>query len=136
MKRSRSRLPRRLESLNVFASEGLEAYDTLIERAHQRIHEINNTYHGQTISFEYGDEVVTARFVVAVEGEFPGTYMIVLQLPSSRVCNGPCFIHLDDERFGAIVVTGKNGTIGITAKAQPQNRILAVPFDADMICSA
>jgi hypothetical protein len=136
MKRSRSRMPRRLETLNVFAGESLEAYDTLIERAQKRIHEINDTYHGQTISFEYRDEVVTGKFITAIEGEFPGTYMIVLQIPSSRVCNGPCFVHMVDERFGAIVVTGKGGIVGITAKAWPQNRVLAVPFNADMICSA
>jgi hypothetical protein len=135
MKRSRSRLPRRTEGLSVFASESLEAYDTLIERAQKRIHEINDTYHCQTISFEYRDEIVTAKFVTAIEGQFPGTYMIVLQLPSSRVCNGPCFIHMNDERFGAIVVTGRNGVVGITAKALPENRILAVPFDADMLCA-
>jgi len=135
MKRLRSRMPRRMEGLNVFAGESLEAYDTLIERARKRIHEINDTYHGQTISFEYRDEIVTAKFIASIEGECPGTYMIVLQLPSSRVCNGPCFIHMHDERFGAIVVTGRNGIVGITAKALPENRVVAVPFDADMLCA-
>jgi hypothetical protein len=126
-----------MEGLSVFAGESLEAYDTLIERAQKHIHEINDTYRGRTISFEYRNEIVTGKFITAVEGQCPGTYMIVLQLPSSRVCNGPCFMHMVvDERFGAVVVTGKGGIVGITAKALPQNRVLAVPFDADMICSA
>jgi len=133
MKRLRSLVPRRLEGLSVFAGESLEAYDTLIGRAHERVHEINDTYQGQTISFEYRDEVVTGKFINAIEGAYPGTYMIVLQLPSSRVCNGPCFIHMNDERFGAIVVTDNQGRVGITAKALPQKRVLAVPFDADML---
>jgi len=135
IKRLRSRMPGRLEGLNVFAGESLEACDALIERAQKRIHEINDTYHGQTISFEYRDEVVTGKFITAIEATYPGTYMTVLQLPSSRVCNGPCFIHMNDERFGAIVVTDHHGHVGITAKALPENRVLAVPLDADVLCA-
>jgi hypothetical protein len=129
-------LPRRSNRLGVFAGETLEAYDTLIERARERIHEVNDTYHGQTISFEYRDEIVAGKFIAAIEGEYPGTYMIVLQIPSSRVCNGPCFVHMNDERFGAIVVADNHGRVGITAKALPQNRELGMSLDFDMPCSA
>jgi hypothetical protein len=129
-------LSRRTKGLGVFAGETLEAYDTLIERARERIHEINDTYHGQTISFEYRDEIVAGKFIAAIEGEYPGTYMIVLRTPSSRVCNGPCFVHMNDERFGAIVVADDHGHVGITAKALPEKRVLGIPLDFDMTCFA
>jgi hypothetical protein len=129
-------LPRRSNRLGVFDGETLEAYDTLIERVRERIHEVNDTYHGQTISFEYRDEIVTGKFIAAIEAEYPGTYMIVLQIPSSRVCNGPCFVHMNDERFGAIVVADNHGRVGITAKALPQNRALGISLDFDMPCFA
>jgi hypothetical protein len=136
MKRSRSPLPRRLNGLGVFAGETLEAYDTLIDRARERIHEVNDTYHGQTISFEYRNEIITGKFIAAIEGEYPGTYMIVLQVPSSRVCNGPCFVHMNDERFSAIVVADNHGRVGITAKALPKNRAPGISLDFDMPCFA
>ena len=132
-KRSQSRMPSRSNGLNVFAGDTLEAHDALIERAHERIHEVKDTYHGQTVSFEYRDEIVTAKFVDAVEGDYPGTYMIVLRLPSSRVCNGPCFVHMNDERFGAVVVSDGSGLVGITAKALAHRRPIAIPLDPDML---
>ena len=135
-KRLRSRVASRSDGLNVFAGDTLEAYDTLIERAHERIHEIKNTYRGQTISFEYRDELVTGKFIDAVEGNYPGTFMIVLRIPSSRVCNGPCFVHMNEERLGAIVVSDGQGFVGITLKALPEKRVLAVPLDYDTACLA
>ena len=62
--------------------------------------------------------------------------MIVLRLSSSRACNGPCFIHMNDERFGAIVVSDDQGYVGITLKALPEKRFLAVPLDYDIVCLA
>ncbi|HTS19952.1 MAG TPA: hypothetical protein VMP11_20420 [Verrucomicrobiae bacterium] len=126
----------RSKSLAVFAGDMIEPYDTLIRRAQERIHEIKDTYQGQTMSFEYLDEVVTGRFIDAVEGDYPGTYMIVLRVPSSRLFIGPCFVHMNDERFGGIIVSDDQGLAGITVKALPERRFLAIPLDADLACFA
>jgi hypothetical protein len=125
-----------LDGVNVFAGDTLEAYDTLIERAHERIQEIKDAYCGQTISFEYRDEVITGKFINAVTGNYPGTVMIVLRIPSSRGCNGPCFVHVNGERFGAIAVSDDQGFVGITVKALPERRFLSVPLDNDIACLA
>jgi len=43
--------------------------------------------------------------------------MVVLKIASSRICSGPCFLRLGCTRVGGIVVTGRDGIIGIAARA-------------------
>jgi len=117
MKRSRKN---RFNGLSVFAGDRPESYDALLERAEQKIDHIKEAYGGGGhISFEYDGEVIRGAFVDVVPGEFPGTFMIVLRIPSSRLCTGPCFLRLLDEHLGGIAVTANSGLVGITAKALP-----------------
>jgi hypothetical protein len=124
MKRSLKARSSHPNGLRIFAGpdDKLEGFDQVVERAHEEIEEIKQAYRNKTLSFDYNDEIVAGEFVTAIEGDFPGTYMIVLRVPSSRVFSGPCFVHLHGERIGGIVVTAKNGLVGITAKAIPQKR--------------
>ena len=126
MKRSRTTVPSRFNGLSIFAGERLQTCDELIQRTQEMIQGIKHTYHNKSLTFDYDNEEVRGKFVDAVEGDFPGTYMIVLKLASSRVCSGPCFVHLGDERIGAIVVTGKHGLVGITAKAVPHRKMATI----------
>ena len=120
MKRSRRKLPSRLKGLSVFAGGMPESYDALVQRAHERIDQLKESYRNGRLSFEYNGELIRGEFLDAVEGDFPGTFMIILRLRSSRICSGPCFVRLQDERIGGIVVTTKGGLVGITSKALPQ----------------
>jgi hypothetical protein len=129
MKRSRTKLPNRLNGLTVFAGEKPESYDTLVQRAHDRVKQLKESCQDWPLSFEYDGELVRGKFVDVVEGDFPGTFMIVLRIPSSRMCYGPCFLRLEDEHVNGIVVTGKGGLVGITAKALPQRQSVTVPSD-------
>jgi hypothetical protein len=126
MKQSRMTLPSRFNGLSIFASEDLETYDSLAQRAQDQIAEIKHAYHNKHLSFDYRDEVVRGKFVTALEGDFPGTYMVVLKIASSRICSGPCFLHLQGRRIGAIVVTGEHGLVGITAKAMPETKTVSL----------
>jgi hypothetical protein len=122
MKHSCRKLRNRLNGLTVFTGDEPESYDELMQRAQEKIQELKRTYQDRYLSFEYYDELVRGRFVDAVEGDFPGTFMIVLRIPSSRICSGPCFVHLQDGFASGIVVTGKGGLVGITARAFPQRQ--------------
>ena len=122
MKQSRMTLPSRFNGLSIFAGEDLETCDSLAQRAQNQIEEIKRAYHNKHLSFDYGGEVVRGKFVTALEGDFPGTYMVVLKIASSRICSGPCFMHLQGRRVAGIVVTGNHGLVGITAKAMPENK--------------
>ena len=129
MKRSHSKLPKRLKGLAIFAGEKPESYDDLLYRAHEKIRHLKESYRDQPVSFEYDGEMVRGKFVDAVEGDFPGTFMIVLRIASSRHCHGPCALRLADERIHGIVVTGKGGMVGITAKALPQRQTVGLSHD-------
>jgi hypothetical protein len=129
MKGSRTKLPNRLNGLTIFAGEKPESYDTLVQRAHDRVKRLKESCQDKHLSFEYHGELVRAKFVDAVEGDFPGTFMIVLRIASSRTCYGPCFVRLEDERITGIVVTSKSGLVGITAKALPRRQSITVPSD-------
>jgi hypothetical protein len=126
MKHSRTMLPNRLNKLSVFAGDAPESYDELVQRAQERIKQLKESCRNEHLCFEYDGEKIRGEFVDAVAGDFPGTFMIVLRIPSSRVCSGPCFAWLDDERIGGIVVTGKGGLVGITVKALPQRQTAAL----------
>jgi hypothetical protein len=127
MKRSRTKLPNRLNGLTIFAGEKPESYDSLVQRAQDRIKQLKESCQDKHLSFEYDGELVRGMFVNAVEGDFPGTFMVVLRIASSRICYGPCFLRLQDEHISGIVVTGKGGLVGITAKALPQRQTVKVP---------
>jgi len=129
MKRSRTKLPSRLDGLSIFAGAKPESYDAVVERAQERIRQIKETYGNQHLTFEYNNEVIRGEFVDAVEGDFPGTLMVVLRIRSSRICSGPCFLRLGDERVSGIVVTARGGIVGITSKALPQQREASVPHE-------
>jgi hypothetical protein len=129
MKGSIGKLSHRLDGLTVFAGDEPESYDELVQRAQERIRELKDTCQDNYLSFEYNDEWVRGRFVDAVEGNFPGTFMIVLRIPSSRICSGPCFVNLPDEVISGIVVTGKNGLVGITTKAFPRKKSATWHYD-------
>jgi hypothetical protein len=129
MKRSHTMLPNRLSKLSVFAGETPESCDDLVQRAQERIKQVKETCQNGHLSFEYDGELVRGEFVDAVQGDFPGTFMIVLRIPSSRLCSGPCFARLEDERIGGIVVTGKGGLVGITVKAFPQRQTVSLDHE-------
>ena len=129
MKRSRTKLPNRLKGLTIFAGEKPESYDDLTQRAQNRIKQFKESYRDKHLSLEYDGEPVRGKFVNAVEGDFPGTFMIVLRITSSRMCYGPCSVRLEDERINGIVVTGKSGLVGVTAKALLQRQSVTVPSD-------
>ena len=122
MKCSRTKSRKRLKGLTIFAGEKPESYDDLKHRAEEKIRHLKESCREEHLVFEYNGELVRGRFIDAVEGDFPGTFMTVLRLASSRICHGPCVVRLEGERINGIVVTGKGGMVGITAKALPQRR--------------
>lgn len=102
------------------AGESVEVREHLRHRALEEIEDIKLAYAERRVTFEYRGETIRGTFVDAIEGEFPGTYTLVLRIPSSRICQGPCFIHdLHGNHVGGIVVTGEHGLIAITAKVAP-----------------
>ena len=118
-----------MNGLTIFAGEKPESYDDLVQRAQDRIEQLKESCRDKHLSFEYDGELVRGKFIDAVAGDFPGTFMIVLRIPSSRMCYGPCSVRLDDERINGIIVTSKSGQVGITAKALPQRQSVSVPSD-------
>ena len=120
MRRARSMLLSWSDRLSVFAS-GFEDHETCayrIQQARERIKEFNRRYCNRSLSFDYLSETIRGKFVTAIEGDFPGTYMVVLKIASSRICSGPCFLRVAGTRVGGIVVTGNDGIVGIAAAVE------------------
>jgi hypothetical protein len=107
------------DRLSVFASrfDDHETRGYRLERAREQIEGLKRRYRHRSLSFDYQTETIRGRFVTAIEGDFPGTYMVILKIASSRVCSGPCYLRLAGTRVGGIVVTGRDGIVGITARA-------------------
>lgn len=88
-----------------------------MERAREQIQEFKCVYRDRSLSFDYRRETIRGKFVSAIEGDIPGTYMVILKIPSSRICSGPCYLRVGGRRVGGIVVTGSEGIVGIAARA-------------------
>jgi len=119
MRRSRRMLLSWSDRLSVFSSrfDDPETCAYRLERAREHIEELKRKYCNSSLSFDYQSETIRGQFVTAIEGDFPGTYMVVLKIASSRICSGPCFLRVGGTRVGGIVVTGRDGIIGIAARA-------------------
>jgi hypothetical protein len=137
MKRSSSAITRQFEGLSIFAvdREDPERYFDLIKQAREEIAEVKLALHHKVVEFAYDGETIRGKFVTALEGDYPGTFMIVLRVPSSRVCAGPCHLSAHGERVGGIIVTGNGGLVGITLKAGVGRRADIIPF-ADVLTTA
>ncbi len=103
------------DRLSMFASrfDDPETCAYRLEQAREQIEEIKRRYSHKGLSFDFHNETIRGEFVTAIEGDFPGTYMVVLRIPSSRICNGPCFLRLGGTRVKGIAMTGRDGIIGI-----------------------
>lgn len=123
MKRSRKTL-NWSDRVSIFATrfDSPRTYQYRIQRAQEQIDELKLAYRNRTVSFVHHGETIRGKFVNAVHGDYPGTYMMVLRISSSRVCNGPCYVRLPGGRVGGIVVTGAGGLVGITARATARER--------------
>ena len=119
MRRSRNMLLSWSDRLSIFASrfDDPETCEYRLEQAREHIEALKHNYCHKSLSFDYQSETIRAQFVTAIEGDFPGTYMVVLKIASSRVCSGPCYLRVGGTRVGGIVVTGRDGMVGITARA-------------------
>jgi len=137
MKRSSSAVTRRFEGLSIFAGdrEDAEMYFDLMERAQEEIADIKLALHHKAVVFAYDGETIRGKFLTALEGDYPGTYMIVLRVASSRICTGTCFLSLHGQRIGGIAVTGNDGLVGITMKAGVSRQADIIPF-ADSVAVA
>ena len=119
MKHPQTALLTWFDRLTIFAGpvDSPSTYNYRMQRAREEIENLKQSYHGKSLSFEYCHETIRGTFETAIECDFPGTYMVVLKIASSRICSGPCFVGIHGKRVGGIVVTGEDGLIGITAKA-------------------
>jgi hypothetical protein len=86
-----------------------------ITRAREQIQELKRKYGNKSLSFDYQTETIRGEFMTAIEGDFPGGYMVVLRIASSRICSGPCFLRIAGTRIGGIAVSGRDGIVGIAA---------------------
>lgn len=131
MKQIQKKLLSWSNSVSIFATpfDSVTTHEYRMQRAHEEIENLKNAYHGKNVSFTYRSEKIRGKFVTAVLGDYPGTYMVVLRISSSRICSGPCFVHLHGRRIGGLVVTGEGGLVGITAKAiaHPQGAVVRFP---------
>lgn len=111
MKGPRSELLNWSERLSIFRPrfDDLETCTYRMERAREQIQEFKRMYRGGNLSFVYRRETIHGKFVTAIEGDIPGTYMVILRIRSSRICSGPCFLRVGYRRIGGIV--------GIAARA-------------------
>jgi len=125
MKRSQKALLSWSDRLSIFATrfDSRETYAYRTERAREQIEEFKRAYHQRSLSFCFQGEAIRGRFITAIEGDFPGTYMVILKIASSRICSGPCFLRVRGARVGGIAVTGNDGIIAITAKATAHERV-------------
>jgi hypothetical protein len=107
------------DRLSLFASrfDDPETHAYRLKQAREQIEHIKDRYQHKGLCFDYLSETIRGGFVTAIEGDFPGTYMVVLKISSSRVCNGPCFLRLGGTRVKGIAITGCDGIIGIAASA-------------------
>lgn len=126
MKRSQTAVLSWSDRLSIFASrfDSPQTHSYRIRRAQEQIEELKFAYQNRNVSFVYHGETIRGKFVDAVKGDYPGTYMIVLRIGSSRICAGPCLVRLLGVPVGGIVVTGNDGLVGITAKATSRERAL------------
>jgi len=117
MKRSRSMLLSWSDRLSMFASrfDDPETSAYRIAQARELIEEFKCAYHEKSLSFDYLSETIRGEFVTAIEGDFPGAYMVILRIASSRICSGPCFLRVAGVRINGIAVSGRDGIIGIAA---------------------
>ena len=137
MNRSSSAITRQFEGLSIFAGDGddPETSFDLMARAQEEIADIKLAFRHEAVAFVYDGETIRGRVVTAIEGDYPGTFMIVLRVASSRICTGACFVHLHGRRVGGIVVTGNGGLVGITVKARVGKETDVIPF-ADATAAA
>ena len=138
MKNARQPLLSWWERLSIFAGslDNPDTYEYLVERAQRQIEYLKLAYHQKNIFFDYRGETIRGKFVAAIEGDYPGTYMIVLKIASSRVCTGPCFVHLRGDYVGGIVVTGEDGIVGITIKVITRRRAKFIPLPTTLAQAA
>jgi hypothetical protein len=115
MKRSRGMLLSWSDRLSMFASrfDDPETSAYRITRARDVMEELKRTYHDRSLSFDFQNETIRGEFMTAIEGDFPGAYMVVVRIASSRICSGPCFLRVAGTRMGGIAVSGRDGIIGI-----------------------
>ena len=120
MKSSRTLLLNWSDRLSIFTSrfDDVETCEYRLEQAREHIEELKRRYSDRSLSFDYQNETIRGNFVTALEGDFPGTYMVVLRIASSRVCNGPCFLRVAGTRVSGIAVTGRDGIVGIAVTAE------------------
>ena len=123
MKRRHQALLSWSDRLSIFASrfDSVATCAYRIERAREEIEELKQLYTHRSMAFIYRGETIRGEFLGAIEGDFPGTYMVVLKIASSRICSGPCFLRIAREHVGGIAVTGSDGVVGITARATGHN---------------
>src|SRR3989442_1548091 len=96
MKRLPTALLNWFDRLSIFGGppDSPETHEYRMQRAREEIEEIKRAYRNKSLAFNYHHETVRGKVVTAVEGDLPGTYMIVLRIASSRICSGPCFVLL------------------------------------------
>ena len=119
MRRSRSMLLSWSDRLGMFASrfDDPRTCAYRLERAREQIEQLKRKYCDKSLSFDYQSETIRGEFVTAIDGDFPGMYVVVLKIASSRICSGPCFLRVAGTRIRGIVVTGRDGIIGVAATA-------------------
>jgi hypothetical protein len=117
MKPSRTMLLSWSDRLSVFTSRFLDSETCAyrLKQARKQIEALNQRFCNKTVMFDYQKETIRGAFVSAIEGDFPGTYMVILKIASSRCCNGPCFLRFAGTRAEGIAITGRDGIIGIAA---------------------
>jgi hypothetical protein len=120
MRRSRIMLLSWSDRLSMFASRFIDAETRAyqLERTRERIEELKRKYSHKHLCFDYQSETIRGEFVTAIEGDFPGTYVVVLKIASSRICSGPCFLRVAGTRVTGIIATGCDGIIGIAAMVE------------------
>src|SRR5258707_13193032 len=96
MRRSRSMLLGWSDRLSMFTSrfDDPETCAYRVGQAREQIETLKRKYCNRSLSFDYRSETIRGQFVTAIEGDFPGAYMVVLKIASSRVCSGPCFLRV------------------------------------------
>jgi hypothetical protein len=95
------------------ADPGTIAYR--VGRAREQINQLKRTYGNKHLCFDYEHETIRGAFVTAIEGDVPGTYVVVLKIASSRICSGPCYLRMGGTRVGGIIETADDGIVGIAA---------------------
>ena len=120
MRRSQSMLLSWSDRLSMFVSrfQDSQTCGYRLAQARRQIKELKQKYSNRSLCFDYHTETIRGEFVAAIEGDVPGTYMVVLKIASSRLCNGPCFLRVAGTRMSGLAVTGSEGIVGIALAAE------------------